>query len=228
MLVSINQPAFLPWLGYFHRIMLSDVHVVLDHVQFEKNSYTNRNKIYTKNGPLWLTVPVKTSGKFNNLSINSIEIENKQNWKKKILSSLQQNYSKSRYFKEYFPALESIISKDYFLLNDLIKDLTKFLFSELEIDTSIYYSSEMKLVGKKNDLIIEILSQLNSTKYLSGPLGRNYIEPRDFEELGIELTYHDYNHPIYNQMNTEFLPYLSIIDLIFNYGKKSRNIIFDK
>ena len=228
MLVSINQPAFLPWLGYFHRIMLSDVHVVLDHVQFEKNSYTNRNKIYTKNGPLWITVPVKTSGKFNNLSINSIEIENKQNWKKKILSSVQQNYSKSKYFKEYFPALESIISKDYFLLNDLIKDLTKFLFSELEIDTSIYYSSEMKLVGKKNDLIIEILSQLNSTEYLSGPLGRNYIEPRDFEELGIELKYHDYNHPIYNQMNTEFLPYLSIIDLIFNYGKKSRNIIFDK
>ena len=74
MIVSINQPAYLPWLGYFERIANSDLHIVLDHVQFEKNSFTNRNKIRTKEGWMWLSVPVKTKGKFGELNINELEI----------------------------------------------------------------------------------------------------------------------------------------------------------
>jgi len=74
LIVSINQPAYLPWLGYFNRVANSDLHVVLDHVQYEKNSFTNRNKIRTAQGFSWLTLPLKTKGKFGNLAINTVEI----------------------------------------------------------------------------------------------------------------------------------------------------------
>ncbi len=78
MLLSINQPAYLPWPGYFDRIARSDLHVVLDHVQFEKNSFINRNRILGANGPCWLTVPVRTKGRFGDLQIHEIEIDNTQ------------------------------------------------------------------------------------------------------------------------------------------------------
>ena len=82
-IVSAHQSTYLPWLGYYHRIAISDVHVVLDHVQFEKNSYTNRNIVYTPNGPTWLTIPVKTKEKFKNIPIRELEIDNSQKWEKK-------------------------------------------------------------------------------------------------------------------------------------------------
>ena len=98
MIVSINQPAYLPWLGYFDRIVQSDIHIVLDHVQFEKNSNINRNKIRTFNSWSWLTVPIKTKSKYGNLSINNLEIDNSYLWKKKHLRSIQQSYSKTSFF----------------------------------------------------------------------------------------------------------------------------------
>lgn len=85
MIVSINQPAYLPWLGYFDRIARSDIHVVLDHVQFEKNSFTNRNKIRTKEGSAWLTIPLSTKGKFGNLEIRNLEFASHGGWEKKAL-----------------------------------------------------------------------------------------------------------------------------------------------
>src|SRR4051812_40502325 len=108
MLLSINQPAYLPWLGYFDRIARSDAHVVLDHVQFEKNSFTNRNKIAAANGPQWLTVPLLTKGKFGDLAINRIEIDNGQAWRKKHWASLSQVYCKAPHWQAYAPALEAL------------------------------------------------------------------------------------------------------------------------
>ena len=87
MLISINQPAYIPWLGYYERIDSSDVHVILDHVQFEKNSFTNRNKILTQNGPVWLTIPIATKGKFGDLAINQLKFSDISKWKKKHLEN---------------------------------------------------------------------------------------------------------------------------------------------
>src|SRR5476651_588587 len=108
MRVSINQPAYLPWLGYFDRIAISDVHVVLDQVQFEKNSMTNRNKIRTSNGSSWLTVPIKTKGRFGDLSICDLEVDTSSNWRDKHWKAICQNYSRSPYFGRYASDLEKI------------------------------------------------------------------------------------------------------------------------
>src|ERR1051326_8427944 len=98
MIVSINQPAYLPWLGYFDRIAASDIHVVLDHVQFEKNSFVNRNKVRTAQGATWLTVPVETSGKFGQLPIDQLQIASDQPWARKHWKTIEQCYAHAPYF----------------------------------------------------------------------------------------------------------------------------------
>jgi hypothetical protein len=101
MRVSIMQPAYLAWLGYFDRIAMSDIHVVLDHVQFEKNSFTNRNKVRSSAGWSWLTVPVETSGRFGSLAIRDLKIASEPRWRKKHLNTIETCYGRSPFFDVY-------------------------------------------------------------------------------------------------------------------------------
>lgn len=229
MKLSINQPAFLPWLGYFHRVAISDLHIVLDHVQFEKNSVTNRNKIRTHDDTAWLTVPVNTSGRFGNNPINKIEITNTGNWQRKITETIKQFYKKAPFFKSYFPFLEeTILNRRWLFLNDLIKDTNDYFFKELQINTPVKYSSEMKVEGVKSDLVLNLCKEVNCETYISGPFGRTYLDTQKFIDSRINVIYHDYRHPNYSQVQSGFIPNLSIIDLLFNHGKEAKNILMVK
>src|SRR5437016_6290091 len=126
MIVSINQPAYLPWLGYFHRIAAADVHIVLDHVQFEKNSFTNRNKIRTRDSWSWLTVPVRTAGKFGQLPINEIEIVNEKKWAIKHWQTLRFSYAKAPFFVEHATFFESVYARAWHKLVDLTGEITAY------------------------------------------------------------------------------------------------------
>jgi hypothetical protein len=116
MIVSAHQPAYNPWLGYFHKLLLSDVFVIMDDVQFEKNSFINRNKIFQKPEGLMLTIPCNMKD-YADKSIKEIEIFNDM-WKKKHLRSLSQTYSKSPYFDKVFPIVEKALNLDSKLLID--------------------------------------------------------------------------------------------------------------
>lgn len=225
MIVSINQPAYLPWLGYFHRIAVSDVHVVLDHVQFEKNSFTNRNKIRTAEGWSWLTVPVKTSGKFGELPINEVEISNEKNWALKHWQSLRFNYSKADFFGQHAVFFESIYARRWQKLAPLTGDITTYLLNAFGTGAKLYFSSQMKVSGKKDELVLNLCRELGATVYLSGPLGRNYLREDLFSSHGIEVRYDDYQHPTYPQVYPGFEPYMSALDLLFNAGPASLEII---
>jgi hypothetical protein len=131
MRLSINQPAYLPWLGYFNRIAISDMHVVLDQVQFEKNSAVNRNKIRTANGWNWLTVPVRTKGKFGELAINSVEIDNTSNWADKHWKAICHSYGKSPYFGRYAPYLEQLYQRPWTRLVDLMDAINHYFIDEV-------------------------------------------------------------------------------------------------
>lgn len=227
MIVSINQPAYLPWLGYFDRIIKSDVHVVLDHVQFEKNSMVNRNKIRTHQGNTMLTVPVLTKGKFQDLSINTLEIDVRQPWRKKHWKAIQQNYSKAPFFKEYAPFLEDLYSKEWSDLLSIVKALNGFVINALNVQTKIIYSSDMNIEGEKSDLVLNICKSLDAKTYLSGPFGRDYLDRPSFDDAGISLEFHDYDHPKYAQMHGDFEPYMCIFDLLFNQGPDS-HLVFKR
>jgi hypothetical protein len=226
MKVSINQPAFFPWLGYFHRIAISDLHIVLDHVQFEKNSFTNRNKIKTPDGTIWLTVPVNTSGKFGDLAIHKIEIANQIKWQKKITETIRQFYKKAPFFEQYFPFIEdTLLNHEWTAFSKLLRYLNNYFLKELDIHTPLVYSSEIDIEGTKSDLVLNLCKQYNTDTYISGPFGKDYLEHKKFEDTGIDIEYHEYSHPEYSQQYGDFTPYLSVIDLLFNCGNESKKIL---
>ena len=225
MIVSINQPAYLPWLGYFHRIAAVDAHVVLDHVQFEKNSFVNRNKIRTPAGWNWLTVPVKTAGKFGDLALNEIEISNEKKWALSHWRSLRMNYAKSSFFAQHAPFFEALYARTWLKLVDLTGEISAYLLDAFDIRTRLYFSSQMKARGKKDELVLNLCRELGATVYLSGPLGRNYLRQELFQEHGIAVRYDEYRHPTYPQAYSGFEPFMSAVDLLFNAGPGGRAIM---
>jgi hypothetical protein len=227
MIISINQPAYLPWLGYINRIAKADLHIVLDHVQFEKNSFINRNKIRTKEGPLMLTIPLKTKGKFGSLAINQIEIVDNL-WKKKHFKNIEYTYSKSPYYKKYRSDILSFFDNNYEKLIDIIKPMNSWLLNELKIKTKIEYSSNLNISTHKSDLILDICKKTKASIYLSGPNGRDYLNLKSFEEQNIKVVYDDYLHPVYKQFNGDFEPYMTTFDLLFNYGDESHLFLENK
>jgi hypothetical protein len=227
LIVSINQPAYLPWLGYFDRIFNSDIHVVLDHVQFEKNSMINRNKILSNQREQFLTIPVMTKGRFGELAIDQIKVSNNVDWRRKHYQSLQQAYSKARYKDFVLEKMEPLYEgeKENYLAPILRLNLEIFLKLLSINNTSILYSSEMNCRGSKSDLILDICRLLGATVYISGPFGKNYLNEDEFSDAGIKIIYQNYKHPIYRQKSNNFISHISTLDLIMNHGDYSLDII---
>jgi hypothetical protein len=222
------QPAYLPWLGYFHRIWLSDIHIVLDHVKIDRNSKTkfaNRNKVRTKNGWCWLTVPLKTKSKSDQLEINKLQISNESNWQHKHWQTITHNYVKSKYFEQHRYFFEKIYSSPQNYLIDLIKEITDYLLKQLELKTEILYSSNMDSVGEKDELILNLCKKVGAKKYISGIFGQDYLDKDKFLASNINVEFHNFKHPVYPQQCSRFEPSMSIIDLLFNCGPGSTNII---
>jgi len=225
MITSIHQPNYIPWLGFFQKILLSDTYIVFDDVQFPRGKdYANRNQIKTNNGKTWLTVPV--IGKSDLKPWNQIEI-NKNGWIDKHLTIIESFYKKTPYFNEYYPEIKNIYLKDHNLLIDLTLDLIKYFLKILDKEINIVLSSDIKTDLKGLDKILYILKTTNTTKYISGDGegSKRYINSDLFLDQGIELIWQEYKHPTYNQQFGEFIPYMSILDLIFNEGPNSKNII---
>jgi len=228
MMVSINQPAYLPWLGYFDRIDKSDIHVVLDHVQFEKNSMVNRNKILANGRDVMLTIPVDTKGKFGDLALNKIQISQQTKWIKKHYATIQQSYAKAPYKSTILPILKKFYddcSNEKLLNQVLVKNLSCFIELLKIKNTQIIYSSTLDISASKSDLVLDICRKLGATDYLSGPFGRDYLDIDSFEFYGIKIHYHDYQHPSYQQKDTSFQAYLSVVDLLFNHFENALEII---
>lgn len=224
MIVSIHQPQYIPWLGYFDKIDKSDVFVFLDNVQYKKREYQNRNRICTKNGWKWLTVPVITKGRYYQ-KIIEVEIDNSQKWQRKHLRDIKIHYSKASYFKEHIWFFESVYMQKWERLVDINKQIINYLLGYLGISTPIYYESEMGTESHSTDRIVEICQKLRADTYLSGNGGREYLDEAKFLKAGIKLVYQDFKHPIYQQLHNPFIPFMSIIDLMFNHGKESLSIL---
>ena len=226
MIVTIHQPEHLVWLGLMNKISKSDVFVIFDDTQFKKNYFENRNKIKTKDGWMWLTVPVKEHSL--STEIKDIEISYNTNWQKKYLNTLKTNYSRSPFFNIYFDRIESIISKKYKLLIDLNLDLLLLFLESFGINKKIIKSSELHIpqdIKNGSDICLEICKSLKADTYLSGVSGKDYLKLNDFEKVGIKVIFHDFNHPVYKQMWGDFIPGVSSLDALFNLGEKSKKLI---
>ncbi len=227
MILSAHQPAYLPWLGYFDKIARSDIFVYLDAVQFEKNSFINRNKIKTPQGPQWLTVPVKTKGHIN-ATLRDTLIDDEQPWRSKHLKSIEMNYRKAPHFKDCFLKLEGLFTIPESNLAELCWQQLQFWLSEFDIKTKVVRSSEVTITSKKSDLVFDLCKLFGADHYLSGALGKDYLEKNSFSAAGIKIEYQDYQSPVYPQLGGEFEPYMSIIDYWLNCGSGSKDILRGK
>ena len=215
--VSIHQPAYLPWLGYFDKIRQADCFVYLDTVQFQKQSFQNRNKIRTADGWAWLTVPVETKGKLYDTALKDLTINNRIDWRRKHRAAIEMNYRKAPCFETVMHWLAQFYDRDWPRLSDLCFEMTQTFNRALDIETKILKSSAMQgLDGSKGDLVLNICRALGAERYLSGSLGRGYLDADAFEQAGIELVYQDYAHPSYRQIYPGFEPYMAVIDLLMN------------
>ncbi|MCD9022318.1 WbqC family protein [Cohnella silvisoli] len=215
MILTAHQPAYLPWLGYFDKINRSDLYIFLDSVQYETRSYINRNKIKTPNGEMWLSIPVKSKG-HRDIPLLEVEIDSAVDWKKSHLKSMFLNYKKAPRFEECFPQLEKLYEPDFQFLSELCLHQLHFWFRQLGIQTPIVRLSDLQMESKKSDLIFDLCVKFGATDYISGALGKDYLEEQKFEGREIKIEYQNYVHPVYPQLWGEFLPYISIVDFWMN------------
>lgn len=229
MRISIHQPNFFPWLGFFHKIVNSDVFVIFDHVQFPQKGSTwgNRVRFLIGGEDKWFTVPILRSGK-NVQNYNEIMFEGRQNWRKKMVHMLQANYSKSPFAEEVFEAILPII---YFESENLAEYNLNAILGILKLldnpQKKIVKSSSIEVNGKGTDLLVNIVKNLNGDIYLAGGGASGYQVDKLFEQNGIDLLYQNFQHPKYAQHKTKsFVPGLSILDTLFNAGfVKTKNFI---
>jgi hypothetical protein len=222
-ILSIHQPNFIPWLGFFDKISSSDIFIILDNVQYPRGkSIANRNKIKGSNGSIIeLVVPIsKPKGTEGKVSYKSVSFaENK--WSKKILRSIEMNYRKALFFDEYYSKIREIFNSVNFCEMNI--EFIYFVLNELDINTNIVRLSEIESsFGKKNSLIIDLCKYFEADTYLSGTGASKYNNTSLLKESNIDLIYQSYDHPVYRQLKGEFIPNLSVLDLIFNHGTNSK------
>jgi len=224
MILSAHQPAYLPWLGYFEKIDQADIFVFLDTVQFEKNSFINRNKIKTPQGPQWLTIPVKMKGHINATLLDTL-IEDAQPWRCRHLKAIEMNYRKAPHFKECFPKLAGLLATPGNSLSELCWEQLQFWLSEFDIKTRIVRSSTVPVTGKKSNLILDLCKHFGADQYLSGALGKNYLDEDSFAMAGIRISYQDFKHPVYPQLWGVFEPNMGVVDYWMNRDAGSRDFL---
>ena len=223
MKVSILQSNYIPWKGYFDIIAKSDVFVIYDEVQYTKNDWRNRNFIKTKKGLELITIPIKHKYLFQKIvetEISSI------NWLKKHKNTLQTNYGKAPYYKDYRDTFFEIYEMKSTKLSEINRLFILKICDILDIRTEIIDSRGLNLQGNKTGRLIDACKKLNATTYISGPAAKNYISEDFFKENKIEIEWMDYNgYKEYHQFYPPFKHEVSILDLIFNEGPNARKFL---
>jgi hypothetical protein len=224
MILTAHQPVYIPWLGLFHKIFLAEHFCIFDIAQYQTKDYNNRNLIKTHQGQIWLSVPVESKDHYQK-KLCDIKIIN-NGWNKKHFKSIQLSYKNSPYFKDYSAGLEQIlIGNNYEFLTDLNTDILKFMLKAFNIDVQISKASDFDFAGAKSDLVLDMCVKLKADKYIFGSQGKNYADEESFKKQNVTIYFQDYKHPVYKQLHGDFLPYMSALDLLFNEGPKSKEIL---
>lgn len=226
MILTAHQPVYLPWLGLFHKIALADLFIVFDQVQYQPKDWNNRNKIKTREDPIWLSVPVLRKG-YLEKTISDIEINNTVPWGRKHWRSMKLAYEKAPHFKQYSDFFEDTYSKRWESLVELNTHMLRWYLEQLGLSVPVRSAGEWDFQGQKGELVLDMCKRVGATDYIFGAQGRDYADVPAFQAQGIRVHFQEYRHPVYPQMHGEFAPYMSIVDLLFNCGSDSLGILMD-
>ena len=225
--IAVIQSNYLPWKGYFDIIRSVDVFVLYDEVQYTKRDFRNRNSIKTKQGVQWLTIPVANKGKYLQKVCETTTSEH--SWLSAHPKSLMHAYAHAPYFTEVFEVIKQAYEeiKDEVYLSKINFKFLKTILSYLNCPTELVWSMDIpKNTEGKNDRLLEIVKALNGNHYLSGPAAKEYMDVDFFKTNNITVSFADYSgYPSYNQPFGEFVPNVSILDLLFCEGRSALNFM---
>jgi hypothetical protein len=220
MIVAGHQPNYLPWLGFFDKMRRADIFIIEDNVQFERQGFTNRNRILTADGIRWLSVPIEHANK--PLLIREVKIANKgePNWGRKHWLTLKHSYCKAPYWNEYASFFEETYEREWDRLIDLNMHLIQGIMKFLRIERPLIFSSSLNAQGKKSELIVAQCKEVGADTQLAGEGCQGYIDRELFKKEGIKLIFQNFRQPVYPQTNGGFSSNLSVVDyLLCNGGK---------
>lgn len=217
MIGAILQPSYLPWIGFFEQMVLSDVFVVLDDVPYDKNGWRNRNRILLGGAPAWLTVPVRTRGRMGQL-IRDVAVDREQPWLERHRRTLRHAYGGRPGWSAVSGILDGAGLQDADLLATVNRIVTERIRATLDLRTRIVSSSDLRTTDDRNGRLIDICRQLGVTQYLSGQAAKSYLDIDAMTAAGVEVLWHEHVPRAYPQPAAEFVPRLSAIDLVANVG----------
>jgi hypothetical protein len=212
-IVTIHQPDFLPWLGFFDRWRNSDLYIVLDDVQFLRRGWHHRDQIKTHAGSAWLTVPVSKKGQYHQL-LKDVKIDDETNWRDKHLRTIELNYKKAPNFRRCYEKIKAIYEQNHPFLIDLNMDLLHFIAAELGIATPLKFASDYNVESTSSQRLIDLVKNAGGDQYLTGLGSKDYLDETLFERENIRVTWQQFNHPVYSQLHGEFIPMLSALDYL--------------
>lgn len=225
MKVAIVQSNYIPWRGYFDLIDEVDLFVFYDDVKYTAKNWRNRNRIKTANGPMWLSVPVRHG---HSTLIQEAEIDHQQEWVNKHVRSLTLAYQKAPFFKAYAAEFFDLLSQRFLTISALNVAACRWVIDRLGIRTRTCMSAELGIAGPnrgRRDRPLAVLRHLGAATYLSGPTARAYTDVAGFAAAGIGLEFKSYEYPEYPQLHGAFEPHVTVLDLLFNCGDRSRDYL---
>jgi len=231
-IVGALQPGYLPWAGFFDQVFHADLFILYDDLDYTRKSWRNRNRIKGPQGPLWLTVPVRGgSGR----KIHEVRVDNRENWRDRHWRTLEHCYARAPYFSRYREPFREIYRQEWENLCELDVRLIETLLDALGIRTEVVRSSRLDLEQgfqktRPTDhlatrRVVHFMEVLGAKRFLEGQAGRNYLREDILREAGITVRYQAYAHRPYAQRFGPFVPHLSAVDLLFNCGPRSLEIL---
>ncbi len=217
----MHQPDYLPWLGYFNKIVVSDIFIFYDTAFYSRDGFHNRNKIKIPNGgQTYLTVPIGHTELFKRLK--DVSLPNDTRWAKKHWRSLEVYYQRAPYWKDYSPFFNNLYANISIIvtLADLNIRIIEYISKILNLKAKFYRASDFEVNSelRSTDAILDIIKNVGTTKFLSGPSGKKYIERDKFEKASVELSFQNFHPREYRQLFPPFIPGLTVLDLLFNEG----------
>jgi hypothetical protein len=225
LILTAHQPLYLGgYLGTIEKVSRADVFCIFDAVQFVgKGDFIQRNRIRTKDGWIWLTVPIIHTGERQ--LIRDVRIDNRQDWRRKHLRAIELNYARAPYLDRYIDFIRDTYSSDWEYLSDLDTHIFLWVLSQLGIKVAVVKASDYKFTGSKSALVLDMCQQLGVGQYWFGEQGRNYCDTDAFRAAGVEPHFQQYRHPVYRQCWPGFEPFMCALDLLLNEGPRSLEIL---
>ena len=213
MIVTVHQPDFLPWLGFFDRWQESNIYIVLDDVQFLRRGWHHRDKIKTQNGVQWLTVPVRKKSRYHQ-TIKEVRINTDENWRHKPMKSIQAAYRKATNFDLVYGRLSEIYNMDHDLLISFNMNLLRLCSKMFGISTPLVFASEFNVKSTGSQRLVDLVKSVGGKEYLTGTGSRDYLDEVLFNKEGINICWQKFEHPVYKQLHGSFENMLSALDFL--------------